>query len=68
MIREHETVGYVCPKTGHKVDTGVKCSPASLARSWRVPLDLDCPYCKGRHRAFLRDIYIDMTVARLAEI
>ena len=68
MVREHETVAYACPKTGRSLDTGVKSTPANLAKLWRVPLDLDCPHCKKRHRAFLRDIYIDMTVARLAQI
>lgn len=68
MMMPQETVSYRCPKTGKQVDTGVTNTASNLARWWRVPIDLDCPHCRKRHRALLRDIYVDMTVSKLAEI
>jgi hypothetical protein len=50
---------FTCPKTKHRIPTGVGTDLDSLCQSWSRTLRLACPHCGEEHEIRVREIYLD---------
>jgi hypothetical protein len=57
---------FTCPKTRHRISTGVETSVEGLRRSWSKTLRLRCPHCAEEHEVAVRETYLNEAIERMA--
>ena len=50
---------FTCPRTKHRIPTGIETDLDSLRESWSRTLRLACPHCGEEHEIRVREIYLD---------
>ena len=50
---------FLCPKSAREVETGIKTDAASLARSRRKVMRIQCPHCQAVHAFKIADGWVD---------
>jgi transcription elongation factor Elf1 len=50
---------FTCPKTKHRIPTGVETDLDSLRQLWSRTLRLACPHCGEEHEIRVREVYLD---------
>jgi len=50
---------FLCPKSAREIETGIKTDAASLARSRRKVMRIQCPHCRAMHAFKIAEGWVD---------
>jgi hypothetical protein len=50
---------FLCPQSAREIETGIKTDAASLARSRRKMMRIECPHCHVTHAFKIADGWVD---------
>jgi hypothetical protein len=50
---------FLCPKSAREIETGIKTDAASLARSRRKLMHIECPHCRQMHAFRVAEGWVD---------
>jgi phage terminase large subunit GpA-like protein len=54
-----------CPSTGEVVAFSVETDAATVTKSWKQFIRMQCPHCNERHAIAYKDVYLDGVLANL---
>ena len=54
-----------CPSTGEIVTFNIETDAATVTKSWKQFIRMQCPHCNERHAIAYKDVYIDGVLANL---
>lgn len=54
---------YRCPYTNMLINTGILTDPATLKKTWKKPVKVQCRHCGRYHRFAVRDAFIEHVLA-----
>jgi hypothetical protein len=54
-----------CPSTREVVTFSVETDAATVTKSWKQFIRMQCPHCNERHAIAYKDVYIDGVLANL---
>jgi hypothetical protein len=53
---------FTCPKTKHRVSTGIEMDMQSLKATWRKKMKVRCPHCGEKHKISVCETYLEQAL------